>query len=220
MEGLGKGRNSLDYTNWSVFISLQMAKQTKERILKAAKELFLSAGYTGTTVDAICERAELTKGSFYYFFKTKEDLGVAVLEAALQRSVQLLSDGSYTRVANPLEKSLSFLKHLEKCAPELWGSGCLLGSFSTELAETNPRMQKVVAGMFQAVSDDFAEKLRAVAAELPGKQAPSAGELADLLLGLLEGSIILAKAHREPARIPRAIRGFRQSLANQIGAAA
>ena len=52
------------------------ANQSKERILAGAKELFLARGYTATTVDAICEKAELTKGSFYYFFESKEDLGL------------------------------------------------------------------------------------------------------------------------------------------------
>jgi hypothetical protein len=44
-----------------------MANESKERLLAAAKELFLARGYAGTTVDAICEKAELTKGSFYHF---------------------------------------------------------------------------------------------------------------------------------------------------------
>ena len=46
---------------------------SKERLLAAAKELFLARGYAATTVDAICEKAELTKGSFYYSFDSKED---------------------------------------------------------------------------------------------------------------------------------------------------
>jgi TetR/AcrR family transcriptional regulator, transcriptional repressor for nem operon len=40
--------------------------ESKQRILTAAKELFLARGYGGTTVDAICEKARLTKGSFYH----------------------------------------------------------------------------------------------------------------------------------------------------------
>ena len=51
-----------------------------------------------------------------------------------------------------------------------------------------------------------------IAAECAGKQARAASELADTLLGVVEGSIILAKAHRDPTRIPKAIRGFRRSL--------
>jgi TetR/AcrR family transcriptional regulator, transcriptional repressor for nem operon len=55
------------------------AQESKERILAGAKELFLTRGYSATTVDAICEKVELTKGSIYYFFDSKEDLGLAVL---------------------------------------------------------------------------------------------------------------------------------------------
>ena len=190
--------------------------RSKERILAGAKELFLARGYTATTVDAICERAELTKGSFYYFFDSKEDLGLAVLDWSLRQSAQMLATGSYVRMNDPVEKAFAFLEHLENCSPEIWSGGCLLGSFSLELADTNSRMQQAVSGMFQAVADDFAKQLQPIAAQCAGKQAPTANELADSLLGILEGSIILAKAHRDPARIPKAIRGLRLSLATLI----
>ncbi|MFZ0710773.1 MAG: TetR/AcrR family transcriptional regulator [Terrimicrobiaceae bacterium] len=192
------------------------ANQSKERILAGAKELFLARGYTATTVDAICEKAGLTKGSFYYFFESKEDLGLGVLDWSLRQSTQMLASASYARILDPLEKAFAFLEHLEKCSPEIWRGGCLLGSFSLELADTNSRMQQAVSGMFQAVADDFAKRLQPIAAQCTGKQAPSVSELADTLLGILEGSIILAKAHRDPTRIPKAIRAFRLSLATLI----
>ena len=192
------------------------ANQSKERILAAAKELFLARGYAATTVDAICEKAELTKGSFYYFFDSKEDLGLAVLAWSIRQGAQMLASGPHVRIVDPVEKAFAFLEHLEKCSPELWSGGCLLGSFSMELADTNSRMQQAVAGMFQSLADDFAEKLQPIAAQCAGKPALSASELADALLGVVEGSIILAKAHRDPTRIPKAIRGFRLSLATLI----
>jgi TetR/AcrR family transcriptional repressor of nem operon len=190
--------------------------QSKERILAAARELFLAGGYAATTVDAICEKAELTKGSFYYSFDSKEDLGIAVLDWSLRQNVRMLETGPHIRIADPIEKAFAFLKHLEKCSPDLWSAGCLLGSFALELADTNSRMQQAVAGMFQAVADNFAENLQPIAAESGGKQARAASELADALLGIVEGSIILAKAHRDPSRIPKAIRGFRRSLERLI----
>ena len=195
---------------------MQMANQSKERILAAAKELFLARGYAATTVDAICEKAELTKGSIYYFFDSKEDLGLAVLDWTLRRGAQMLATGAYVRILDPVEKAFGFLKHLEKCSPELWSGGCLLGSFALELADTNSRMQQAVAGMFQALADQIAEKLQPIAARCPGKQAPSASELADTLLGTIEGSIILAKAYRDPTRLPKAVRGFRLSVSRLI----
>ena len=189
---------------------------SKERLLAAAKALFLARGYAATTVDAICEKAQLTKGGFYHSFDSKEDLGLAVLDWSLGRSVQLLASGPHAQRADPVEKAFAFLEHMEKCAPELWSGGCLLGSFATEMAETNPRMQRAVAGMFQAVADHLAEQLQPLAAQGAGKQASGASELAETLLGLIEGSIILAKAHRDPSRLPKAICRFRLSLAARI----
>jgi TetR/AcrR family transcriptional repressor of nem operon len=193
-----------------------MANESRERLLAGAKQLFLARGYAGTTVDAICETAELTKGSFYHFFDSKEDLALAVLDWSLQRGGQVLAGGGHGRIADPVERAFAFLEHLEECSPELWSGGCLLGSFALELTDTNPRMQQAVAEMFQAVTDDFAEKLQPIAALCQGKPAPTAAELADTLLGTLEGSIVLAKAHRDPTRIPKAIRGFRLSLAGLV----
>ena len=192
------------------------ANQTKERILAAAKELFLARGYAATTVDAVCEKAELTKGSIYYFFDSKEDLGLAVLDWSIRRGAQMLTSGPYVRIVDPVEKAFAFLKHLEKCSPEIWSGGCLLGSFAMELADTNSRMQQAIACMFQALADEIAEKLQPIAARWPGKQAPSASELADTLLGTIEGSIVLAKAHRDPTRIPKAVRRFRLSMSTLI----
>ena len=42
-------------------------------------------------MDAICEKAELTKGSFYYFFDSKEDLSLAVLEWSIGQGVEMLT---------------------------------------------------------------------------------------------------------------------------------
>jgi hypothetical protein len=62
----------------------------------------------------------------------------------------------------------------------------------------------------------LAEQLQPLAPQGAGEQAPPASELAETLLSLLEGSIILAKAHRDPGRLPKAIRRFRLSLRARI----
>lgn len=190
--------------------------ESKERILTAAKALFLSRGYAATTVDAICEKAELSKGSFYHFFDSKDELGLAVLDWSLRRGTAMLESGSHAAITDPVEHGLAYLEHFEKCSAELWGAGCLLGSFALELAEENKPMQRTVSNMFQAVSDAVAAKLAPiVAACAPGSVVP-APELADQFLASLEGSIILAKAHRDPARVAKAIRAFRTTLAAHL----
>jgi TetR/AcrR family transcriptional repressor of nem operon len=185
--------------------------ESKERLLAAAKALVLANGYAGTTVDSICEKAGLTKGSFYHFFKSKEELGLAVLEWSMRKGGEILGNGPHLSVADPVGQAFAYLEHVEHCSNELWANGCLLGTFSLELAETNEKMQKTVSRMFSEVGDIFAARFAPIMEQADGM--PSARDLANQYLAILEGSIILAKAHRDPSRIASALRAFRENLA-------
>jgi TetR/AcrR family transcriptional repressor of nem operon len=187
---------------------------SRELLLSSAKALILERGYAATTVDAICEAAGLTKGSFYHFYKSKEALGLAVLEWSIAQSTKLLSDGPYVRIKDPVERALGYLDHVEKCSGQLWSGGCILGSFALELADTNERMQKAVARIFNDVAASLAEVFKPIV-EASG-QSFSPQDLAEQYLGTLEGAIILAKAHHDWTRIPKALRGFRQYLASYL----
>lgn len=188
--------------------------ESKERLLSAAKALILAQGFAGTTVDEICGKAKLTKGSFYHFFKSKEELAVAVLEWSLKKGGEALADGPHATMPESVERAFAFLKHVEASASILWANGCILASFSLELAATNKKMQKVVSRMFRETEEFFASELEPVTGLVPG--LPSAIELGEQYLSTLEGSIILAKAHRQPERIGRALRGFREHLAGLV----
>ncbi|MCW1922076.1 TetR/AcrR family transcriptional regulator [Luteolibacter arcticus] len=186
--------------------------ESKERMLAAAKALMLAQGYGGTTVDAICEKAGLTKGSFYHFFKSKEDLGLAVLEWSLTKGGKLLSEGPHAAIADPVARAFGFLDHVEACGAELWSEGCLLGTYASELASTNDRVQATVARMFREVGAYFSSELAPLVGAAPKGSLPDAEALGEQFLALLEGAIILGKAYRDPARIRVAVQGFRENM--------
>lgn len=189
---------------------------SKVSLLSAAKSLFLARGYAGTSVDTICEKAGVSKGSFYHSFKSKEDLGIGVLQWSLERGSEVL--GAHKKVSDPLEQSLVYLRHLENSAQTLWSDGCLLGTFANELGDTNPRLQEAVATLFTAVIKEIASRLKPLAAR--PEITCTANELAEELLVILEGSITLAKAYRDPSRITRGIRSFRKTLESQLSRSA
>jgi AcrR family transcriptional regulator len=66
------------------------AVQTRRVLLDAAAELIAEHGYRGTTVNDIVARSRLSKGTFYWHFKSKEDLLLAVLEERIDRPVMQL----------------------------------------------------------------------------------------------------------------------------------
>ncbi|MFP3948966.1 MAG: TetR/AcrR family transcriptional regulator [Longimicrobiales bacterium] len=180
---------------------------TRQKLLQAGLELMLSQGYSATAIDQVCSSAGVSKGSFYHFFSTKEEFGLAVLDAFYQRGVARVEEGEYTEVADSRQRLLAFFDHMEEIAPELWRHGCLLGSFASELADSSPPIRARVGELF----DGLEEKLLPVFLGVAGDRE-EARDLANEMLALLEGTIVIARAHGEPDRIGEAVRRFRRSV--------
>mgnify|MGYP003395515101 CR=1 FL=1 len=77
---------------------------TREKLLDSAQQLMLAKGFVATTVDEICDAAGVTKGSFFHYFKSKEDLGKVVLERFCQVRLQLMQGSPSQKKKDPLER--------------------------------------------------------------------------------------------------------------------
>jgi len=99
----------------------------RKSILQAARELFYEHGYQASTIDMIAERAELSKGTIYTYFESKDELYVsAIIEAFLELEKRLIVTASQDL---PVEKKLkalfmAFVDHCLVYKEQLW-----LGSF-------------------------------------------------------------------------------------------
>lgn len=182
----------------------------KDQLVQAALRLMLDKGYAGTTVDEICEAAGASKGSFYYFFQTKEDIGLAALESFYERAQQLMQAGTYMEIKDPVERAFGYLDHAEAVSKKIWGDGCLLGTFATDLARTRPAIRKRVIALFKRATSAAAQIFEPIAASR--RDGPTAVQLAEWYLAILEGAIVMAKAHNDWKRIPQALQGFRKYL--------
>src|SRR2546428_9862093 len=80
----------------------------KQRLMEAVRDLIWAGSYGTTTIDQICEKAGVKKGSFYYFFDSKADLAVAALDAEWQRMRPEL-DGIFSPTVPPLERFRNYL---------------------------------------------------------------------------------------------------------------
>ena len=182
----------------------------KDQLAQSALRLMLDKGYAATTVDEICEHAGASKGSFYYFFETKEDIGVAALEAFHQNADNLMQSGKYMEIEDPIERAFGFIDHAEAVSKKIWGDGCLLGTFATDVAHTRPAIRKRVIALFERATANVAQIFQPIAARR--RKGPTAVQLAKQYIAVLEGSIVLAKAHDDWKRIPQGLQGFRDYL--------
>ena len=185
------------------------ALATRERILSAANELFYVHGYHATGLDRIIARAGVTKGNFYYYFKSKEALAAAVLEWHRDLAFRELDVEGLLAAHPPRAALLALLaaiaRRVECDTGDCTIRGCFFGNFALELSTGSALIRRTVEQIFTEMRDLIAAVLR---------RAQAAGEIdpgldpestARTILSLLEGAILLDKTGQRPAEIPHAL---------------
>jgi TetR/AcrR family transcriptional repressor of nem operon len=191
----------------------QTHSPTKEKLLDAAQQLMLVKGFPTTTVDEICETAGFTKGSFFHYFESKEQLGKEVLDRFCFSLQQMIQQGSFRKKSDPLQRVYGYVDRFIAMSrnPEL-PSDCLLGNFTQELADTHPQIRSLCAQRFA----EWAAALKHDLDEAKAKYAPKAPidtqSLAEYLLAVLQGSRILAKAKRDKRVVEQNLQHFKRYL--------
>lgn len=197
------------------------ASTVRDRLVEAARETMLSKGYSASSVDDICASAGASKGSFYHHFDSKEALALAVLDDYYTQGLGRLLDGDFTDEEDPRERLLAFLRHATEISEELWAEGCLLGSFALDLGSASPGARRGVAGMFDGLAstlDGLFHAAMEAAGRTPGTDgSPTGRDLSEHFLAVIEGSIVLAKAHDDTSRIPSGLEDFSRYVELLVG---
>jgi len=174
----------------------------KEKFLGTAQRLMLSKGYTATTIDEICLEAGLTKGSFFHYFKSKEDLGKAVLDRFVANTFRAEQEAGLFVEPDPLKKIYGYLDYIISVNKGPGHqTGCLIGNFAQVLSESHPEIRALCdrhfswwAGLMESVMNE------AAAVYAPQKKIDAQG-LAEHVIAVIEGSLILARAKGDPGPI-------------------
>jgi TetR/AcrR family transcriptional repressor of nem operon len=125
----------------------------KEKLLDVAFELLWDNSYGGVSVDQICERAGVNKGSFYHFFGTKADLAVATYEEHWKQK-QPEMDRLFSAQVPPLErlsKWCTFVYESQKAKSEKYGRvcGCPYSSIGAEIATQDDKIRLKVEQLME-----------------------------------------------------------------------
>lgn len=173
----------------------------RQRLMDAAYDLIWEHSYGAVTIDAICERAAVKKGSFYYFFNSKSDLAVAAIDAWwAERKVTI--EEMFRPEVPPLERIRSYLNFISKRQIDAYNStgqilGCPLFTLGSEICTQDERIRSRIHGFLTGMSRYIEE---AVA------QAQAAGEIegdnaamkARFLWAYYEGILTRARIENNP----------------------
>jgi len=181
-----------------------------EKILAAGRSLFEARGYSALGVAEICKAAGVPKGSFYYFYASKEALALAVVDAhwADQRRewTRVLSgDGGAAGGAQPLDRLRKLFEETEAgqhavqqgCGTVL---GCLFGNLSLEMSNQT----EAVRARLQEIFDAQVEMVAVVVGEARDRgdvTVTDSREAARSVVAQLEGQVMFAKLYNNTGRL-------------------
>lgn len=186
-------------------------KDTRERIVEAAMELFWLKGYNSTSIADILSRSQVNSGSLYHFFPGKQDLLVAVLEAYRDGIGAMLLEPSWAGVVDPVDKLFALLATYRSAIVDTdCEYGCPIGSIALELHEPDPAVRELLAANFDAWVDAVEHCLSEAAHRFPPDTDLRA--IAELALSVMEGGVMQARTYRDVAYFDRAIAQLRTFL--------
>jgi len=162
----------------------------RDQIIAAADQLFYQNGFEHTSFSDIAEVVKISRGNFYYHFKTKDEILDAVINLRLANTQSML-DQWINEGETPAERIRSFINILIMNRAKIKRFGCPVGTLTAELTKLNHAAQEDANKLFTL----FRIWLKNQFSQLGYKK--NADELAMHLLARSQGVAILASAFND-----------------------
>lgn len=181
---------------------MQQTSDTYQRILDSARDLIYASSYAEVGVAAICEKAEVKKGSFYHFFPSKQALTLAVIDGVFADFKHTVLDLLETIDLPPLKKIERLFEavieqqiHIHSQTGQIYG--CPFGNLATEMATQDELIRNKLEHVFNRFTRFIKDTLQqAVAAQ--DLEPLDVDATADAMLACFEGMLLLAKTRNDP----------------------
>lgn len=167
--------------------------ESHERLLEAAEKVTYRYGFGDASLADIAKEARIPLGNIYYYFKTKDDIGDAIVEHRVTRFREMLRE--LDKTASPKERLCEFVQFKIKNREGLANGGCPVGTLCSELQKYGGASAKKSRVLFSTALEWMETQFNAL-----GKGSDSRG-LAVHLLSATQGVSLLAHTFRDPAMI-------------------
>lgn len=173
----------------------KQAKSKREKLVDAAVALAYRQGYRKTTLADIATESGVPLGNVYYYFKSRDAIGEAVLDVreseweALRAHLDTLDD--------PRQRLIFFVEMTIRNAANVAERGCPMGSLCAELLKEGGAVAERSNALFAGPMAYMEEQLRAL-----GREA-DADDLALQLQSSLQGASLMAQSFRDPSLLER-----------------
>lgn len=189
-------------------------RSTREHLIRCGVELCTESGFQNTGIEGVLRKASVPKGSFYHYFKSKQDFGLAVIDAYAQYFGDKLARVLEDETLSPLARLKRFVAEAETgMARHEYRRGCLVGNLGQELAGLNEAFRERLEEVLRGWEAQTAACLRL--AQETGELASDADvkQLSEFFWIGWEGAILRAKLTRSAEPMHRFAEGFFSRMA-------
>ena len=175
------------------------AAATRDQILDAAARLIHLRGYHGTSLDDVLRESGVGKGNFYYYFRSKEDLGFAIIDRVVERFLERTLEPAFVDpTADPLDQMRAFLDRLlEAQRQRNCVGGCPMGNLACELSDVHEGFRQRLAEIFERWRVMLATTLERGRESGRLRADLDAASAAGFVVAALEGAILMAKVTKD-----------------------
>jgi TetR/AcrR family transcriptional repressor of nem operon len=190
---------------------------TKTAIMDTAEALIMGRGFAATSVDEVIEAAGLTKGAFFYHFKSKAELAHALVERFAVRDAAQLEDklARAERLSRePLQQALIFVGLFQEEMARLAdpGVGCLFASYCYEAQLFDDAILAIIRDAMGLWRTRFGAKLQEVIDRHPPRLPVTADGLADLMNTVFEGAFLMSRMFGDATLVAGQLEHYRNYL--------
>lgn len=190
-------------------------RSTRDLVVSAASKLMRLHGYNGTSLDDVLRESGVGKGNFYYYFKSKEELGHAILDELIRDFIDRTLEPCFADTAgDPIAQVRCFFDRvLASLRERNCVGGCPLGTLASELSDVHEGFRTRLAGIFSAWRERLTRALDDAKTQgrITAECAPAA--VADFLVASLEGAILIAKVTKDIGVLEKCVQEMNRYLA-------
>lgn len=182
-------------------------QDTRERILAIGEGLILARGFSAVGLSEILGKAEVPKGSFYHYFKSKEGFGVALLERYFEDYDARIAALFATLPPGGRQQLLAYFRNwLDTQGASGAHHSCLAVKLAAEVCDLSEPMRRELAAGMNRIVGHLAAAIRAGQAAGGLRPQIDPDQLAESLYALWVGASLLARANGSNAALQRAYR--------------
>ena len=173
---------------------------TRARILDAAALLFHQKGYGQTSMHDVIDAASVTSGALHHHYRTKKDLGLAVIRERVAAIVDEAWIEPVLEADNPVDGITEAFKGVSRGLRRRRIAGCPLNNLALELSYIEPEFRKEIQKIFDRWQEALAKRIAKSSIRVPGL---SASEIATFVIASYSGAMTMAKSSQsaEPVEI-------------------